>query len=161
MFDLLELNDQEIIINVYYKMTKNKFGVKHARVYKDEELNQIFSKKDQNGQDLLLKDEEKVAILKEKEIVKLQTKWKLLNFKQLNSIAQMAQIPGDKQHVNIVQYRELTIKAALKDWDAKDSAGVLVPFQQKLIDKLPDVVFHELYNKYRDYVQPNEQQEKK
>lgn len=110
-----------------------------------------------------LTDEEAKAKLdnpQEKDTVKiLNTTWTTLSWKKANELTQVA--TDADGNFNNLKYRDLSIKTCLLSWDLKDDQGRDVPFNHKNFDELPDYVAMEIYTKYSEYINKDEEEEKK
>ena len=132
-----------IEINMYYKYINTDTGKKLVIL-------------DDNKAKELLKDEEKA-----KEVEVLKTKWNVPTWKEQNEIMNLSsqtvnQQTGDRQF-NFLAYRDAMVKRCLKAWDILENEKP-VPISFETIDKLPGTVVINLYQKFEQSIEYNEEE---
>ena len=131
--------DETLDIPVYFKVVKNKYGIKRTEIPQEKAL------------PLLEKPEEK------DKIQVLNTKWKVLGWKKENDIWEKHQtvvntVTGVKS-TDGTKLQESRIKEALIGWDATKKVGdkdVVVPLTIENIEKLPPDIMRSLLTKYTE-----------
>ncbi len=123
-------------------------------------------KKLDNGKKLLIVEDEKAKkLLKDgdKEIQKISTKWRVLNWEEQNEVSNKStqvinQSTGQRQF-NIILYRDTIIKRCLREWDLTMNEKP-VPVTPEFINKLPGSIIMELYNKFEGVMDYTEEEVK-
>ena len=133
----------DIEIKLYYK---------YITVKSSKKLIIIDNKKAEE----LLKDEEK-----SKEIETLVTGWRMLTWKEQNEVTNLSSQAvnaqtGEKQF-NYVTYRDSIIKRCLKTWNLTMNEKP-VQVSDDMIDKLPGPVVFNLYEKFENLIDYNEEE---
>ncbi len=139
---LLDENNEGLVeIELYYKFKKIKSGKKL----------------------LIIEDEKAKKLIKDgdKEIEKISTKWRILNWEEQNkvsdkSVQNINPATGQRQF-NHILYRDTIIKTCLKEWDLTINEKP-VPVTPELINKLPGPVIMELYNKFESVMDYTEEE---
>ena len=151
--DLFEVRQQHFQLTTYFRVKKNKHGVQTVKIFKKDYIDKLF---EQNKQ-----QEDKFKVLKDKEINVMKTMWKPVSYRQLSQASIKAAIPGNKQQINMTTYKQSVIKKTLIGWDLKDRDGNPRPVSPIIIQKLPPQIFYELYDRYIEYIDVDEEEEKK
>ena len=133
-----------IEIKLYYKYSNKTSKRKILVILEDKKAEE------------LLKDEEK-----SKDIEVLETGWSLLTWKEQNEVMDLASrttnaATGEKQF-NFLSYRDAIIKRCLKTWNITMNEKP-VPISSEAIDKLPGPVVINLYQKYENIIEYNEEE---
>ncbi len=146
---LLDENIEGLVeIELYYKFKKIKSGKKL----------------------LIIEDEKAKKLIKDgdKEIEKILTKWKILNWEEQNKVSSKSvrfiQTIDPKTGQNIerrqfdyVLYRDNIVKICLREWDLTINEKP-VPVTPDLINKLPGPVIMELFNKFENVIDYTEEE---
>lgn len=146
---LLDENIEDLIeIEVYYKLKQMGKGKKLV-IIEDEKAKE------------LLKDEEK-----KKEVEKISTKWRLMDWKEQNEISRKSVIMVPNQltgaplrQFDPILYRDTVVKKCLKEWNLTKN-GQSVPVSDELIDKLPSPIIMELHRKFEEVIDYTEEEVK-
>lgn len=146
---LLDENIEDLVeIEVYYKMKKMGKG-KKLIIIEDEKAKE------------LLEDEEK-----KKDVEKIITKWRLMDWKEQNEISRRSvssvtnQLTGVPQRqFDPILYRDNVVKKCLKEWNQTKN-GQPVPVTEELIDKLPSPIVMELHRKFEEMIDYTEEEVK-
>ncbi len=146
---LLDENTEGLVeIELYYKFKKIKSGKKL----------------------LIIEDEKAKKFIKDgdKEIEKISTKWKILNWEEQNKVSSKSvrfiQSIDPKTGQNIerrqfdhILYRDNIVKICLREWDLTINEKP-VPVTSELINKLPGPVIMELYSKFENVMDYTEEE---
>ena len=96
-----------------------------------------------------------------KVIIILRTWWNRMTWKEQNQTYArcLSQIPDGegrtRTELNLLLFRELTLKTCLKKWDLKE-AGKEIPLSEKIIDSLVPEVAQELLSTFEKLIEPKE-----
>lgn len=139
------LNNLEnfIQIKVYYIQKINKFGLSKIQIINEQNISKF-----QN-------------------IKTLNTKWKILNYKQAAKIKKKCRLKGwdqptlieidvqgnqrHRQVFDYIKYNNILLKTCLIQWDLLDQLNNKVQCNSQNIDLLPKNVIYYLLNKYEQY----------
>ena len=146
---LLDENNEGLVdIELYYKFKKIKSGKKL----------------------LIIEDEKAKKLIKDgdKEIEKILTKWKILNWEEQNKVSGKSVRfiqnidPSTGQNIETrrfdpISYRDIIIKTCLKEWDLTINEKP-VPVTPELINRLPGPVIMELYDKFESVMDYTEEE---
>lgn len=141
----LQVGNERINITVYYTAKKNKHGVVIVKIIDEK--------------DYIKKTEEEKLKIK-----KLETAWRIINFKVAQDIYRDSLFFNQQTGQNETDFyklRELTIKSALVEWTMVDEKGMGIPLNSKTIDEThPDIIFS-LYNQYQTVTSDDSEEQKK
>ena len=149
------LQGRKISLVLYYKQITTKGGYQKLVVLdnKDEKDEEEIKKKMEAEKDL--PDSEKTIFI-------LNTKWKVLSWKEVNDITRRAQIVTNGiQELDYFLYRDLRLKTALVEWDITSEKGEAVPVSPSTIDLLPSDIVYALISQYDEAVNLSDDDEKK
>jgi hypothetical protein len=101
-----------------------------------------------------------------KDVLVLNTEWKVLNWKEQNEITKSSTKHGSMgdgadTFFDYYLYRDSRLKRCLSGWDLKDDAGIPVMVTPQNIDLLPPEVVLALLNKFDTLISISPDEEKK
>ena len=98
------------------------------------------------------------------EIKVINSKWKLINWKEDQEITKRCIIKDDYNATETIDYiglRDLRMKSCLLEWDIVNDEGQPVPCKPENVDKLHGDIVMSLYQRYMDYTSLESEDEKK
>ena len=98
----------------------------------------------------------RIANPKDKGAQCLRTTWKSPTWGEQNAIvsSSLTQV-NTFLEIDSIRYRELKLKACLKDWDAKDDEGNAIPLTHQAIDDLDPTISAELLRQFELAAEPS------
>lgn len=139
--------DQRVHIPLYYIEKKTKGGTTKPVVLEEKKAKEMLEDP---------KQKDKVQIL--------NTHWKVLNWRDQNSITNQAMFYDEEQRsqdINPFKYRDLRIKSCLVAWDMKDEEGNDIEVNEENIDSLPAEIVFALVFAYDTLATIEDDEEKK
>ena len=146
---LIKKEPQKVNIPLYYMEKKLSNGFNKIIILEDADA-------------LKKMEDEKLK----KDVLILNTEWKVLNWKEQNEITKSSTNhgsmgDGSDTYFDFYRYRDSRLKRCLSSWDLKDDAGTPVMVAPQNIDYLPPEVVLALLSKFDTLISISPDEEKK